>query len=134
MGERAERNARAIREVYASFGTGDMGALAARLSPDVVWHVPEHHGQLSGDRKGHEEVFGLFAKMFELSEGSLRAEIVDVLASDDRAAAYVHATGNARGNILDDTPLHLFRFDENGIVEEVTQYPLDKDMHEEFWS
>src|SRR3954452_23697296 len=134
MGERAERHARAIREVYGGFGTGDMPRVLASLSPDVVWHVPEHHGRLSGDRKGREEVLGLFGTMFELSEGTLRAEIIDVAASDEFAAVYVHATGSARGNILDDTPVHLFRFDSDGIVVEATQYPLNRDMQDAFWS
>jgi ketosteroid isomerase-like protein len=133
MGERAERNAQVVRGIYGSIAQGDMPAVLAALSADVVWHTPEGHGRLSGDRKGHDEVLGLFGLMFELSEGTLRAEILDVVASDDHAAARVHATARARGKVLDDRPVHLYRFGEDGLVVEVAQYPFNRDGRNAFW-
>ena len=134
MGERAERNARLLREGYEAFGSGDMARLSEMFSPDIVWHTPEHHGQLSGDHKGFGEVVEFFQQTMELSGGTFRIEILDVPASDERAAAYVHVTGNGGGRILDDYPVHLFRYDDDGIVVEITQYPLNQSVVDAFWS
>ena len=134
MGERAERNARLLREGYEAFGSGDLEKVGQLFSPDVVWHTPENHGRLSGDHKGWGEVAEFFIRTMELSEGTFRIEILDILASDEYAAAYVHVTGNARGRILDDYPVHLFRIDDEGIVVEITQYPLNQSVVNAFWS
>ncbi len=123
-----------LREGYEAFARGDMARLGEMWSPDIVWHTPEHHGQLSGDHKGFGEVVEFFQRTMELSEGTFRIEVLDILASDERAAAYVHVTGNGRGRILDDSPVHLFRCDDDGIVLEVTQYPLNQSVADAFWS
>ena len=134
MGERAERNAALLREGYEAFSTGDMARLSEMFAPDVVWHTPEHHGQLSGDHKGFDEVLRFFADTMTLSEGTFRIEVLDILASDDHVMGYVHVTANARGLILDDSPIHLYRVDEDGIIVEVTQYAFNQSNVEAFWS
>ena len=134
MSERSEKNAATLREGYEAFGSGDLATVQAMFSPDVVWHTPENHGVLSGDHKGWDEVAKFFLDTMELSEGTFRIEILDILASDEFAAGYVHVTGNARGKILDDSPVHLFRYDDQGIVVEITQYPLNQSNVNQFWS
>ena len=134
MGERAERNAALLREGYEAFSTGDMARLSEMFAPDVVWHTPEHHGVLSGDHKGWAEVAEFFLQTMTLSEGTFRIEILDIMASDERVAAFLHVTGNGRGRILDDSPIHLFRLDDEGIVQEITQYPLNQSVVDAFWS
>jgi ketosteroid isomerase-like protein len=134
MGERAERNARIVREGYEAFGSGDLAKVQEMFSPDVVWHTPEHHGVLSGDHKGWDEVAGFFMKTMELSEGTFRIEVLDLTSSDEHVAAYVHVTANGRGRILDDSPIHLFRLGEDGIVQEITQYALNQSNVDAFWS
>jgi ketosteroid isomerase-like protein len=134
MSERAERNAARLREGYEAFGTGDLAKVREMFSPDIEWHTPDRHGRLGGDHRGWDEVATFFMRSMELSGGTFRIEVLDVLASDDRAAAYVHVTGDARGRIPDDFPLHLFRMDEDGIVQEVTQYHLNSAGPDAFWS
>lgn len=134
MSERAERNAARLREGYEAFGSGDLAKVAEMFSPDLVWHTPDQHGRLGGDHKGWDEVAEFFMKSMELSEGTFRIEILDILASDDRAAGYVHVTANARGRLLDEYPVHLFRYDDDGIVQEVTQYHLNADGPDAFWA
>jgi ketosteroid isomerase-like protein len=108
--------------------------LAEMFSPDVVWHTPENHGRLSGDHKGWGEIAEFFMKTMELSEGTFRIEVIDIAASDDYVTGYVRVTGNARDRILDDTPVHLYRIDDEGLVAEITQYPLNQSNVNAFWS
>ena len=134
MGERAERNAALLREGYGAFASGDLARLSEMFSPDVVWHTPENQGRLSGDHKGWDEVLQFVVDTMAMSEGTFRIEILDIMASDDFVVGYVHVTGNGRGRILDDSPIHLYRVDEDGIIVEVTQYAFNQSNVNAFWS
>jgi ketosteroid isomerase-like protein len=134
MSERSERNAALLREGYEAFGRGDLAAVQAMFSPDVAWHTPENHGVLSGDHKGWDEVAEFFMKTMELSEGTFRIEVLDISASDEYMTGYVRVTGSARGRILDDSPVHLYRVNDEGLIAEITQYPLNQSNVNAFWS
>jgi hypothetical protein len=73
-------------------------------------------------------------KTLELSEGTFRIEILDIPASHDHVAGYVHLTGSARGKILDDYPVHPYRVNDEGLIAEITQYPLNHSNVNDFWS
>ncbi len=79
-------NVELLRKGYAAFGAGDMQTVDALLSDDIVWHSPGNNA-LAGDYKGKDQVFGLFAKLVELTEGTFRQEIHDLLANDEHAVA-----------------------------------------------
>lgn len=57
------------------------GGVLNFFADDIVWHVPGRN-PLSGDYKGKEEVLGFFGKLMELTQGSLKQEIHDMLAND----------------------------------------------------
>jgi len=71
-----------IREGFEAFAKGDMEAVGALLHDDVVWHAAGTSA-ISGDFRGKAEVFGLFAKLAELTQGTFHQEIHAVLADDD---------------------------------------------------
>lgn len=81
-------NVELLRKGYTAFGAGDMQTVDALLSDDIVWHSPGNN-TLAGDHKGKDQVFGLFAKLVELTEGTFRQEIHDLLANDEHAVALV---------------------------------------------
>lgn len=72
------------RRGYAAFGAGDMETLSELIADDAVWHLGGKN-DLSGDYKGRQAVFGLFAEIAERSEGTFAIEIHDILANDDHA-------------------------------------------------
>ena len=59
-----------------------------RLAEDVLWHVPGR-GPLSRDYHGHAEVLGFFEHFRELSGGTFRILVDEVLAKGDRVIALV---------------------------------------------
>src|ERR1700734_3833283 len=69
-----------VRQANAAFASGDLGALSQFLAEDVVWHVPGR-GPLAGDYLGIAEVITLFSKISELSGGTARFTLHDVLAN-----------------------------------------------------
>ena len=65
--------------------------------------------------------------------GTYSSELVDVLASDRRAAALYRARGSRRGRTLELDQLLLFTI-ETGLVREVLALPSDPEAFESFWA
>jgi len=96
-----------IRKGYAAFNSGDTEALKTLMSHDVVQHVPGT-SQLAGDYKGIDSVLAYYGKLFEITDGTARAHLVEVHGDGHGHVAAVHvitATRNgvtrvSRGSIL----------------------------------
>ena len=63
-----------VRKGYEAFGQGDMDTLRSIMTPDVIQSVPGK-SRVSGDHKGVDNVLGYYAKLFELTGGTLMAEL-----------------------------------------------------------
>src|SRR5438477_7955337 len=93
----AQDNAETMRTGYAAFSRGDMDALRNELfTADIVWHQGGRN-QTSGDYRGVDAVVGLFGKLFQLTDGTFRVEIHDVLASEDHVVVLARATAQRGG-------------------------------------
>ena len=75
-------NGELIQSGFEAFAKGDMETVGALFDDDIKWHAPGTSA-LSGDFRGKAEVFGFFAKLQELTQGTFRQEIHAVLADDD---------------------------------------------------
>src|SRR2546430_13890793 len=84
----AHPNEELVRTGYTAFGSGDMDTLRRLFAPDIVWHSPGRN-PVGGDYHGVDQVLQLFGRLFELTGGTLRLELHDVLANDDHAVALV---------------------------------------------
>jgi uncharacterized protein len=80
-----------IRRGYDAFSRGDMDTLRELYHPDIVWHAPGR-GPLAGDHRGVDAVFGFFGQVMEMTGGSFRVEVHDVVANDE------HAVGLHKGH------------------------------------
>ena len=119
-----------LRQGYDAFGRGDMEWLDEHFADDIVWHVPGHN-PFSGDHRGKEAVFALFAKQMELTEGSLRLEIHDVLANDEHGVGLATATATRGGKSLRDRQAHVFHV-RDGKVTEFWNHPGDQSSVDDF--
>jgi hypothetical protein len=89
-----------LRRGYEAFATGDVATVMSIFDEDIVWHSPGR-GQLSGDFKGHQQVTEFFVKIFELSGGTFKNEIHDILADDEHGMVLVHTTAQRAGKSFD---------------------------------
>ncbi|MBO0884914.1 MAG: nuclear transport factor 2 family protein [Mycobacterium sp.] len=97
----------AIRKGYVAFNAGDVETLASLMSRDVVQHVVGS-GSLTGDHKGIESVLRYYAQLGEMTDGTFRADLLEVHGDHHGHALSVHqisATRNgvtrvSRGSIL----------------------------------
>jgi len=88
---------------------------------------------MAGTYRGHEEIFRFLARLPKETGGTYRSELVDVLASDDRAAALYRARGTRHGRTLELDQVLLFRIEE-GLVRRVLALPSDPEAFEAFWA
>jgi len=88
---------------------------------------------MAGLYDGREEIFRFLAKLPQETGGTYSSELIDVLASDDRAAALYHARGARNGRTLELEQVLLFDI-EGGLVRHVLALPSDPDAFEAFWA
>jgi len=129
----AHPNEELVREGFAAFGRGDVDALQHKFfAEDVRYHVPGRSA-LGGDYEGVAEVLECLGRQFELSGGTIRAEVHDVVANDEHAVALFTVRGERAGKQVEDNSVQVFHF-RDGKVSEVWSHPADLYAMDEFWS
>ena len=88
---------------------------------------------MAGTYRGSEAILRLLGRLGKETDGTYASRLVDVLASDDRAAALYRASGERNGRRLDLDQVLLFRL-EDGVVCEVLALPSDPAVFEAFWA
>jgi ketosteroid isomerase-like protein len=130
--DQAARNAARLEAGYEAFARGDLVAVEEMFATDAVWHV-QRLGQLGGDHRGWPAILTFFGRSMELTEGTFRIEIREVLANDEGAAAAVRSSARRGEQTLDDRQVHLFHMERDKVVE-VWQFVGDGLATEAFWS
>lgn len=124
-------NATTVRELFATFERKDAFGLRRFFAGDAVWHVGGA-SRLAGTYRGRREIVRFLGSLPRLTDGTYASRLIDVLASDDRAAVLYRATGRREGRELDIDQVLLFTFRE-GVVSEVLALPSDQSAFDAFW-
>jgi ketosteroid isomerase-like protein len=117
VGEGEHPNCELIRRLYAARARDDREAVRAILADDVRWHdpYPPPHG---GDLVGAASVIeGVIERAGELTEGSTRLELRDVIASETHALALVDWSATLRGERMTGTEGAVYRIAGRRVVE-----------------
>jgi uncharacterized protein len=125
-------NLELLRRGYAAYGSGDMDTINELFADDVVWHIGGR-STLSGDYEGKEQVFGFFAKLLELSDGTSKVEVHDLLANDDHGVAVVKESATRSGRSHEGNAVHVFHL-RDGQVTEFWDAQTDQYAADEFWA
>jgi uncharacterized protein len=128
---RAENEA-LVRRIFDAFAQKRGFALRNVFAADATWIVPGG-GSMAGTFNGREEIFAFLGRLPKETDGTYASALIDVLASDDRAAALYRARGERNGRQLELDQVLLFRI-ENGLVQEVLALPSDPVAFDTFWS
>jgi uncharacterized protein len=128
----AAENVALVRRIFAAFADKEGFALRGLFAEDAVWTVPGR-GAMAGVYRGRDEIFRFLGRLPRETGGTYASELVDVLASDERAAALYRARGERHGRRLELDQVLLFRI-EGGLVREVLALPSDPEAFEAFWS
>jgi ketosteroid isomerase-like protein len=128
---RAENEA-LVRRIFAAFVHKRGFALRDVFAADATWTVPGR-GTMAGTFRGREEIFGFLGRLSKETGGTYASSLIDVLASDGRAAALYRASGERNGRRLGLDQVLLFRI-EDGLVQEVLALPSDPAAFDTFWA
>jgi uncharacterized protein len=127
----AAENEAVVRKIFDAFAQKEGLALRGLFADDAVWSVPGR-GVMAGTYSGREAIFRFLAKLTRETGGTYGSELIDVLASDDRAAALYRARGTRHGRTLELDQVLLFVI-EDGLVRRVLALPSDPETFEQFW-
>ena len=121
------------REAAAAFQHGDLDALRDNyLAADTRWHVAGRN-PVAGDYEGVDQVLGLFVKIFELTEGTYRIEVHDVVANDEHVVSLLTARAERAGRQLTANQTLVSHF-ADGKFSEVWVQQVDPYAVDEFFS
>jgi uncharacterized protein len=126
----AHPNEDLIRRGYAAFAAGDLDTLRELFAADAVWHTPGH-SVLAGDHRGIDAILGFFGQTMELTGGTFRAELHDVVAGDEHGVGLHMSRGERQGRTLEDRSVLVFHV-RDGTVTEVWQYVGDLEAFDRF--
>ena len=128
----AASNEALVRRMFDAFARKEGLRLRHVFAPDAVWTVPGE-GVMAGVYRGPEQILRFLGRLPKETDGTYGSRLIDVLASDDRAAALYRASGDRLGRRLDLDQVLLFRI-EDDLVREVLALPADPAAFEAFWA
>jgi ketosteroid isomerase-like protein len=113
-------NALRLRETYEAFDRGDLGPLFGLMSDDIEW-VDSTIGPLAGTYNGKEQVPQFFARMMDVYAGSLRVQIVDIVANENHGVVLTRESGTTGSQEIAWTSVHVWSF-RDGQADRFTNY------------
>jgi uncharacterized protein len=125
-------NRELIQRAYDAFGRGDIPTVLGILDKEIRWHVPGQ-SPLSGDYFGHDEVFGFFQKCMNFSEGTLRIELDDIVASDTTVFVLCTLSATRSGQHAAFLAVHVWRVVDGRAVD-FREFQGDEAAESDFWA
>lgn len=121
-----------VGQYGAAIAAGDMAALAATLSADVVWHQPGAN-QMSGDHIGPDAILAHLGSMMGVSGGTFALETESATESGNLVVLTVRFSGQREGAAdLDQHGVDVFRVEGDKIAE-VWLISEDQAAEDAFW-
>ena len=114
----SKSNIQIVQDAYAAFGSGDIAALVAMMTPDVVWSVPGPAViPVAGTSHGREGVADFFRTLVE-SDDVRRFEPREFLAGGDKVVVlgFYEAIARATGKVFTEEWVHVFTIQDGWIT------------------
>jgi uncharacterized protein len=128
----AHPNEENLRKAYEAFADADMDTVMGLFADDIQFHVPGR-SEVAGDYSGKEEVEGFIMKLMELTGGTFRLEVHDVLANDEHTIGLVTLKAERRDKRLNQNDVHVWHV-RDGKFSEFWGHPGTLYDFDEFFS
>lgn len=121
-----------LEKLYSDFSKGDLQSVLNACADEIVFNVPGK-SKIAGKYNKSNFVTGFIMKLMEISGGTLKVEVHDILASDRHVVVLAtdHLTQN--GKSINYRTAHIWRF-ENGKPVAWYEYPRDLYQYDAVWS
>ena len=121
-----------LRSAYAAFVSGDPEGYLQHCSADITFRVPGHN-PVSGTYTRAEFLSPFISRVLELSDGTFRETVLDVLANDHCGVVLAEHEFRRGGNTHVYRTAHIYRI-ENGKLTDFREYPEDLYAFDKAWS
>ncbi len=121
------------RQGYEANSRGDVAGMVATWAEGITFHAPGH-SVLAGTFRGQDEVLGFLQRLGELSEGTFRVQLHDVLASDEHLVVLCRHSAERNGRTIDMPAAHIWHTDPDGKLREAWFLVEDQRLMDEFWA
>jgi uncharacterized protein len=121
-----------LRESYAALARGDIDAVTKEWTDDIVWHIPGR-GEHAGDYTGIPAFLDVFGRVMELTGGTYKSEVHDVLANDDHAVVLATITAERGDKKLRDNEMLTIHW-RDGKAAEIWMVHTDQYAVDEFFA
>jgi ketosteroid isomerase-like protein len=129
----AGRNAAIVESAYEALNTGDIDALRTLFHEHASWHTPGL-SSIAGNRSGRDAVCTQFRRYGGETGGTFRANLLNVLESEDgRVVSVHHYSAERPGKQLDVLCCIVFEL-ENGRIVIAREHFYDLYAWDKFWS
>jgi len=126
-------NAARLRAFFEALGRRDLESMVGAISPDAVYHVPGK-SVIAGEHAGLHGIGQLMGTLMQESEGTLRVQLLDVLANDQYAVTLTNLTAQHHGKEIDMNNVMVHRLDGEGRIAARWEYIEDQAVFDDFWS
>jgi hypothetical protein len=112
------------RKGFAAFAQGDLDTVRELFDPDIVWHEPGR-SSVAGDYSGVDATLGFFVQLFERSDGTFQAQLVECgEIAPNLVACLVDVRGVMAAGSLDQRAMILFwNFSSNQYAQDAAWGP-----------
>jgi uncharacterized protein len=128
----AHPNVDLLNKGYDAFDKGDLDTVRGLFAEGIVFHIPGRN-QLSGEYRGIDEVFGFFAKLIQLTDGTFKLERHAVLADDEHGVVMSTGTAQRNGKSLSARQVDILHITD-GKLTEYWAFTDDMYAEDEFYS
>jgi len=125
-------NSDLLRAHIDALARGDIPTAMSFYSDDVIFHYPGQN-PLSGEYQGKDQVLQLLGKVMQLTQGSFRPEVHDIVASDDHVAALVTVHADRDGVSVQWKAVDVFHVREGKLTEHWV-HEVDQAVVDRFWA
>jgi uncharacterized protein len=125
-------NAKTLETLYKDFANRDWDAVLSACADQVTFQV-SGKSKLAGKYTKADFVSGFAEKLMELSGGTLKLEVHDILASDRHGVVLLSESLTRNGEKVEYRAAHVWRM-EGGKPVAWYEYPRDLYQFDKLWS
>jgi uncharacterized protein len=126
-------NATLVRKVAGAFIGGDLDAFVNAYAEDAIYRVGGHN-LASGNYRGHKEIYDFIVKLGEMTGGTIKLEVEDVMGADNHAMMFWRLLAERNGKSLDAHGAMAFKVNDEGKFSESWFLYSDQKEYDNFYS